>query len=227
MSRLSWTTISFSLYLLHQLQSNFPISNYAGNYDTYVKTSDENIKNSMRVYQAYQDKRAHMMEFIDKFRASAARAKLVQSRIKAVEKMDLEAPELVVVEQLWRFSIPNPEPLGRPIISIDDVWFDYATLDEVTGKKKPKEEYILQKVNFGIDLDSRIGVLGANGAGKYKFWTAKSPTNPSVASLISICSWNREKYFAQLDYGSIDSNYGIHFKEQSSPHRAFYATQCR
>ena len=100
------------------------------------------------------------MEFIDKFRASASRAKLVQSRVKAVEKMDLEAPEPVVVEQLWRFSIPNPEPLGRPIISIDDVWFDYTVVDTTSGSKKPKENWILQHVNFGVDLDSRIGILG-------------------------------------------------------------------
>jgi len=118
---------------------------YKGDYDTYVRTSNENVKNQMRVYQAYKDKRDHMvrnkrraglfnflspfltvyarpkMEFITKFRASANRAKLVQSRVKAVERMDLEAPDPVVVEQLWRFSIPNPEPLGRPIIAIDDV----------------------------------------------------------------------------------------------------------
>ena len=133
---------------------NRKLTYYKGDYDTYVRTSDENVKNSMRVYQAYQDKRAHMMEFIDKFRASANRAKLVQSRIKAVEKMDLEAPEPVVVEQLWRFAIPNPEPLGRPIISIDDVWFDYS------ATTKMKEDWILQQVNFGVDLDSRIGILG-------------------------------------------------------------------
>ncbi len=133
---------------------------YKGDYDTYVRTSEENVKNLMRVYQAYQDKRAHMMEFITKFRASANRAKLVQSRIKAVEKMDLEAPEPVVVEALWRFSIPNPEPLGRPIISIDDVSFDYMAVNEETGVKKPKDEWILQMVNFGVDLDSRIGILG-------------------------------------------------------------------
>lgn len=139
---------------------------YKGDYDTYVKTSDEMVKNSMRVYQAYQDKRAHMMEFINKFRASAARAKLVQSRVKMVEKMDLEAPVPVSVEAMWRFSIPNPAPLGRPIISIDDVWFDYAAVDEASGAKKPKEEWILQQVNFGVDLDSRIGILGPNGAGK-------------------------------------------------------------
>ncbi|KAL7469118.1 hypothetical protein ACHAXS_009364 [Conticribra weissflogii] len=150
---------------------NRKLTYYKGDYDTYVKTSEENIKNSMRVYQAYQDKRAHMMEFIDKFRCSAARAKLVQSRIKTVEKMDLEAPEPVVIEQLWRFAIPNPEPLGRPIISIDDVWFDYMPVDEVSGSKKPKDDWILQKVNFGVDLDSRMGILGANGAGeRVKFY---------------------------------------------------------
>ena len=109
---------------------NRTLTYYKGDYKTYARTSEENVKNLTRVYQAYQDKRAHMMEFVDKFRASANRAKLVQSRIKAVEKMDLEAPEPVVVEQLWRFSILNPEPIGRPIISIDNVWFDYTDVNE-------------------------------------------------------------------------------------------------
>ncbi len=65
------------------------------------------------------------MDFIEKFRANAKRASIVQSRIKAVEKMDLEAPPKVEIDPVWRFSIPNPEPLGRPIIAIDDVSFDY------------------------------------------------------------------------------------------------------
>jgi ATP-binding cassette subfamily F protein 3 len=95
-----------------------------------------------------------MMEFIEKFRANAKRASIVQSRIKAVEKMDLEAPEQVEIEAVWRFSIPNPEPLGRPIIAIDDVSFDYKP------KERKPSEYILKDVNFGVDLDSRIGILG-------------------------------------------------------------------
>jgi ATP-binding cassette subfamily F protein 3 len=114
----------------------------------------------MRVYQAYQDKRAHMMEFIVKFRANAKRASIVQSRIKAVEKMDLEAPDPVEQESIWRFSIPNPEPLSRPIIAVNDASFDYK------HEGKAKEDYLLQNVNFGIDLSSRIGILGPNGAGK-------------------------------------------------------------
>ena len=100
-----------------------------------------------------------MMEFITKFRANAKRATIVQSRIKAVEKMDAEAPEPVVVEQVWRFNIPNSEPLGRPIIEVNDVTFDY------TPQEKKSDEYLLQDVNFGVDLTSKIAILGANGQG--------------------------------------------------------------
>ena len=137
---------------------NKTLNYFKGNYDTFVKTSEEMIKNQMRMYQAYQDKREHMMEFIEKFRANAKRASIVQSRIKAVEKMDLEAPQKVETEPVWRFSIPNPEPLGRPIIAIDDVSFDYK------AETKDQNQYLLQMVNFGVDLDSRIGILGHNGA---------------------------------------------------------------
>lgn len=102
------------------------------------------------------EKRAHIMEFIEKFRYNAKRATLVQSRIKTVDKMDLEAPEKVEVPPKWRFKLPAAEPIGRPIIAIDDVFFDY-------DKAKDINTALLQKVNFGVDLDSRIGIMGVNG----------------------------------------------------------------
>lgn len=139
---------------------DYKLTYYRGNYDTFVKTLDESTKNTMRVYQAYQDKRAHISAFIEKFRASASRATLVQSRVKALEKMDAEAPSPIEAESIWRFSIPNPAPLSRPIISVDDVTFDY------TPENKSYSEYLLQKVDFGVDLESRIAIVGRNGAGK-------------------------------------------------------------
>ena len=138
---------------------------YRGNFDTYVKLRDENIRNNMRQYHAYQEKREHMMEFITKFRANAKRATMVQSRIKAVEKMDVDAPEAVEIDPVWRFSIPNSEPLGPPIIAVNDVFFDYKPV-RPDGTNKPESEYLLQQVNFGVDLTSRIAILGANGQGK-------------------------------------------------------------
>jgi ATP-binding cassette subfamily F protein 3 len=138
---------------------------YRGNFDTYVRLRDENIRNAMRLFQAYESKREHMMEFINKFRAKAGRASMVQSRVKAVEKMDLDAPEAVEIDRVWRFSIPNSEPLSSPIIAINDVSFDYNPMLE-DGSKKPESEMLLNKVNFGVDLTSRIAILGANGQGK-------------------------------------------------------------
>ncbi|GKY94237.1 hypothetical protein MPSEU_000389500 [Mayamaea pseudoterrestris] len=141
------------------------ITYYRGNFSNYVKLRDEAIRNAMRVYEAYHSKREHMMDFITKFRANAKRATMVQSRIKAVEKMDAEAPEAVEVDQVWRFAIPNSEPLGPPIIAINDVYFDYKpTLPD--GSRKPEDQFLLQKVNFGVDLTSKIALLGRNGQGK-------------------------------------------------------------
>jgi ATP-binding cassette subfamily F protein 3 len=146
------------------LTSSLVSLDYRGNFDAYVLSRDEHIRNDMRVYEAYASKRAHMMEFIEKFRANAKRATMVQSRVKTVEKMDVDAPEAVQADPKWRFTIPCAGPLGRPIISIDDVSFDYNPLRE-DGSKKDPSELLLQKVNFGVDLSSKIAILGANGQG--------------------------------------------------------------
>lgn len=90
---------------------------------------------------------------------------MVQSRIKAVEKMDAEAPEAVEVDAVWRFAIPNSEPVGPPIIAVNDVAFDYSPIGD-DGLPKSEDSMLLQKVNFGVDLTSRIAILGANGQGK-------------------------------------------------------------
>jgi ATP-binding cassette subfamily F protein 3 len=150
---------------------NKKLTYYKGNYDTFIKLKTEQTKNAIREYEAYKSKRDHMMEFITKFRSNAKRATMVQSRVKTVEKMDVDAPMKVEKETFWRFAIPSSEPLGRPIIAINDVTFDYSYYNKDddgndTTTKKASNEYLLQKVNFGVDNASKIALLGANGQGK-------------------------------------------------------------
>lgn len=72
--------------------------------------------------------------------------------------MDLEAPPQVEEEAVWRFTIPSSDPLGRPIIAINDATFDYnSDIVQDDGTKKPVSEYLLQKINFGVDNASKIG----------------------------------------------------------------------
>lgn len=58
-----------------------------GNYENFVRTKNEKFKNQQREYEAQQQLREHVQEFIDKFRYNAKRASLVQSKIKMLEKL--------------------------------------------------------------------------------------------------------------------------------------------
>lgn len=66
---------------------------YKGDYDTFMNVRAEQAKNQRRAYEASVAKKAHMQEFIDKFRYNAKRASLVQSRIKVWRRQD---PRLMI-----------------------------------------------------------------------------------------------------------------------------------
>jgi len=136
---------------------NQKLEYFRGDYDTFEKRKEELIKNQKRAYESQQFKKQHMQEFIDKFRYNAKRASLVQSRIKALEK--IENVEEVEEEAPFRFNFINIEPLNPPIISIDDISFGYD----------PAQPPLFTNVNLNIILSTRMGILGPNGAGKSTF----------------------------------------------------------
>lgn len=60
---------------------------YRGNYENFLKTRAENLKNQQREYEAQLEYRQHIQVFIDRFRYNANRAAQVQSKIKLLEKL--------------------------------------------------------------------------------------------------------------------------------------------
>ena len=60
---------------------------YRGNYENFLKTRAENLKNQQREFDAQQEYRQHIQVFIDRFRYNANRAAQVQSKIKLLEKL--------------------------------------------------------------------------------------------------------------------------------------------
>ena len=101
------------------------------------------------------DQRAHIQEFIDKFRYNAKRASIVQSRIKTVEKMDAEAPDEPRDAKPWTFAIPAAEPLSRPMLQAETCAFGYGD-----GPS------LFENVDFDVDDKSRVAIVGPNGSGK-------------------------------------------------------------
>ena len=63
------------------------INCYRGNYENFIRTKNEKSKTQQREYEAQQQLREHVQEFVDKFRYNAKRASLVQSKIKFLEKL--------------------------------------------------------------------------------------------------------------------------------------------
>ncbi|KAK0586268.1 hypothetical protein LWI29_003920 [Acer saccharum] len=130
------------------------LNSYKGNYDIFERTREEQVKNQQKAFEANERSRSHMQSFIDKFRYNAKRASLVQSRIKALDRMGYV--DEVVNDPDYKFEFPTPDDRpGPPIISFSDASFGY-----------PGGPILFKNLNFGIDLDSRIAMVGPNGIGK-------------------------------------------------------------
>lgn len=76
-------TVPTDILYLHSQR----IEAFRGNYEQFIKTKTEKHKNQQREYEAQQQHRAHVQEFIDRFRYNANRASSVQSKIKMLEKL--------------------------------------------------------------------------------------------------------------------------------------------
>lgn len=127
---------------------------YKGDYDTFERTRDEQLRNQQKAFESNERTKAHMQAFIDKFRYNAKRASLVQSRIKALDRIG--HMDAVVNDPDYKFEFPTPEDRpSAPIISFSDASFGY-----------PGGPLLFKNLNFGIDLDSRLSMVGPNGIGK-------------------------------------------------------------
>lgn len=129
------------------------ITSYGGNYETFERTwhaQQEALKAQITKQEA---KRKHMQSFVDRFRASASKAKQAQSRVKALEKMD-QLPDIARDPEV-KFDFPQPEKLSPPLLVMDHVSVGY----------KPGAP-ILRGLNMRIDEEDRIALLGSNGNGK-------------------------------------------------------------
>ncbi|KAI5822039.1 P-loop containing nucleoside triphosphate hydrolase protein, partial [Schizophyllum commune Tattone D] len=150
---------------------------YTGNYSAYVKTKAENEVNQMKVYNKQQEEIAHVKKFIASAGTYANLVKQAKLKRKIIDKM--EAAGLVQkVEQPrpLRFNFEDIRKLSPPVIAFSDVAFSYS------GKK---EDYLYQGLSFGIDMDSHVAILGANGTGKstllHLITGALQPTEGSIS----------------------------------------------
>jgi ATP-binding cassette subfamily F protein 3 len=128
------------------------MKSYVGNYSAFELARAEHLAHQQAAHKKQQREIAHIRSFVTRFKAKATKAKQAQSRVKALERMELIAP--AHVDSPFHFSFYPPTRLTAPLLSLDKIAVGY------------NEQPIISGVKLSLAPGDRIGLLGPNGAGK-------------------------------------------------------------
>jgi ATP-binding cassette subfamily F protein 3 len=141
-------------HVLHLEQGKLVL--WKGNYTSFEAQRREQQAVLQKQQRKQAEKRAHLQAFVDRFRASATKARQAQSRLKMLAKMQEVAA--IVDTDVAPFRFPSPaKPLSPPIVRMERASAGYG------------ETTVLSRLDLSISNDDRIGLLGSNGNGKSTF----------------------------------------------------------
>jgi ATPase subunit of ABC transporter with duplicated ATPase domains len=166
------------------------ITAYSGNYDFYEKERATREANQEAAYARQQAKLAKEQRFIERFAAHAAKAAQVQSRVKALEK--IERIELPKKRKVVKFDFRRPPRSG----------------DEVAVLAGVRKAYGERVVHAGLDVTIRRGerwcVMGRNGAGKTTLLKMVAGVLPPDGGDVRLGASLKLGYFAQAALDVLD-----------------------
>src|ERR1700691_1388470 len=126
---------------------------YRGNYDSCLEQRAAADAQLLSAYKNQQREIAHMMEFVERFRAKNTKAAQAQSKLKQIERMEKIEPPASADKKI-HFRFPQPERGGLKAITLKDIHHSYGA------------NVIYSGIDFQAERGQRIVLVGPNGAGK-------------------------------------------------------------
>ena len=133
--------------------ANQTLTSYSGNYSFYKEEKKLRMELQQNAYENQQQQIKQTERFIERFRAKATKSNQVQSRIKALDRMD-RVHEVVNDEAFVNFKFKFSQKSGRDVVTLDQVSKAYGDLT------------ILKNTTARIERGDKIALIGANGKGK-------------------------------------------------------------
>ncbi len=169
---------------------------YTGNYSSYELQAAEARRQRQGAYERQQRDVAHLQKFIDRFKAKASKARQAQSRVKALERMEMIAPLHAASPFSFRFR--EPQTVSDPLLVAENLTCGYVADDTTIP--------ILTGVQLTIRNGERIGLLGANGQGKSTLIKTLAGSLAPLAGEL-VCARNLAVgYFAQQQVDMLRSD---------------------
>lgn len=133
--------------------ANQTLTSYPGNYSFYKEEKKLRMELQQNAYENQQQHIKQTERFIERFRAKATKSNQVQSRIKALDRME-RVHEVVNDEAFVNFKFKFSQKSGRDVVTLDQVSKAYGDLT------------ILKNTTARIERGDKIALIGANGKGK-------------------------------------------------------------
>ena len=159
------------------------VRQFSGNYEGYLKQrAEEEVLLENRAKNLARE-REKTEQFIERFRAQATKAAAVQSRVKALEKM--EEVKTFTRRQVMRFEFPPCERAGDVVLRVEGL------------RKAYGDHVVLADVDLTVRRGEKIGIIGVNGAGKTTLLRAIAGELPIEAGSINFGNRVKVGYYAQ------------------------------
>ena len=168
------------------------ITTYSGNYEFYERERALREANREAAYARQQAMLAKEQRFIDRFAANAAKAAQVQSRVKALDK--IEKIELPKRRQIVKFDFRQPPRSGDDVLTIEGL------------SKRYGSRVVYDKFNLNVQRGERWSVMGKNGAGKTTLLRMIAGAVEPDAGTIKLGASLKMGYFAQQALQLLDPN---------------------
>jgi ATP-binding cassette subfamily F protein 3 len=125
---------------------------YSGNYSEFERQRAAKLAAQQATHEKQEREIAHISRFVARFRAKASKARQVQSRLKALSR--LERIAAAHVDMPFDFEFRTPDRAPDPLVALSDVSAGHGV------------RAVLDHVELSLRPGARIGLLGPNGAGK-------------------------------------------------------------